>query len=321
MIPCLEDKYDGGEMPSIMSPDNMSMISEKSDTASSVQTLKDSNYSTSSYASSSQHVKQQKIAQKSQNLSSAVPNKVSFADDHLKLPPPPIDLDSAISSSTTIAAVLEDEATEAANDLAMAEQVRRSFEEAELEAMMAAEAQKRTTKEASKLSIGKSTQSTTQQKPEPAIVAQPSPSLGPRKNQSDLKKQSSSPTTKFITPSNSVPTSPFVARRLKVNQSPVPSVNSEDQLGPKYRTPPSTPFQPMFYKVPANAADDESSEPMFKLPSQQPSPQVIRKEPTNSSQQKKLRRKKREEKRLAGSNNKPRHGDADSSENEFDDQE
>ena len=108
--------------------------------------------------------------------------QVSFADDHLKLPPPPVDLDSAISSSTTIAAVLEDEATEAANDLAMAEQVisywrkaeihaklfllmksilqqlwlkkrnldlqvRRSFEEAELEAMTAAEAQKRTTKE------------------------------------------------------------------------------------------------------------------------------------------------------------------------------
>ena len=36
--------------------------------------------------------------------------------------------------------------------------VRRSFEEAELEAMMAAEAQKRTTKETSKVSIGKSTQ-------------------------------------------------------------------------------------------------------------------------------------------------------------------
>merc|ERR1719328_853290 len=171
------------------------MISEKSDTASSVQTLKDSNYSTSSYASSSQRVKQQKIAQKSQNMSTTAPNKVSFADDHLKLPPPPVDLDSAISSSTTIAAVLEDEATEAANDLAMAEQVRRSFEEAELEAMMAAEAQKRTTKEASKLSIGKSTQSTTQQKPEPAIVAQPSPSLGPRKNQSDLKKKSTQSTT------------------------------------------------------------------------------------------------------------------------------
>ena len=54
----------------------------------------------------------------------------------------------------------------------------------------------------------------------------------------------------------------------------------------------------MFYKVPANAADDESSEPMFKLPSQQASPQVVRKEATNSSQQKKLRRKKREEKYL-----------------------
>ena len=27
MIPCLEDKYDGGEMPSIMPPDNMSMVS------------------------------------------------------------------------------------------------------------------------------------------------------------------------------------------------------------------------------------------------------------------------------------------------------
>ena len=60
---------------------------------------------------------------------------------------------------------------------------------------------------------------------------------------------------------------------------------------------------------------------MFKLPSQQASPQVSRKEPTNSSQHKKLRRKKREEKRLAGSNNKVKHGDVDSSENEFDDQE
>ena len=36
--------------------------------------------------------------------------------------------------------------------------VRRSFEEAELEATMAAEAQKRTTKETSKVNIGKSTQ-------------------------------------------------------------------------------------------------------------------------------------------------------------------
>ena len=27
MIPCLEDKYDGGEIPSIMPPDNMSMVS------------------------------------------------------------------------------------------------------------------------------------------------------------------------------------------------------------------------------------------------------------------------------------------------------
>merc|ERR1719414_993475 len=180
MIPCLEDKYDAGEIPSIMPPDNMSMISEKSDTASSVQTLKDSNYSTSSFASSSQHQKQQKIIQKSQNMSTTAPNKVSFADEQLTLPPPPVDLDSAISSSTTIAAVLEDEATEAANDLAMAEQVRRSFEEAELEAMMAAEAQKRTTKETSKVNIGKPTQSTTQHKPKPAIVPQPSPSLATR---------------------------------------------------------------------------------------------------------------------------------------------
>ena len=70
-------------------------------------------------------------------------------------------------------------------------------------------------------------QSTPKQKPEPAVVAQASPSLAARKPQPELKKQSSSPTTKFVTPSNSVPTSPFVARRLKVNQSPVPSANSE----------------------------------------------------------------------------------------------
>ena len=41
----------------------------------------------------------------------------------------------------------------------------------------------------------------------------------------------------------------------------------------------------------------------------------------NASQQKKLRRKKREEKRLAGSNNKGKHADGDSSENELDDHE
>ena len=48
-----------------------------------------------------------------------------------------------------------------------------------------------------------------------------------RKNQTDLKKQSSSPSSKLTTPTNSVPSSPFVARRLKVNQSPVHSVGSE----------------------------------------------------------------------------------------------
>ena len=42
-------------------------ISEKSDTASSVQTFKDSSYSTTSYASSSQQQRYQKTSQKSQN--------------------------------------------------------------------------------------------------------------------------------------------------------------------------------------------------------------------------------------------------------------
>ena len=49
--------------------------------------------------------------------------QVSFADEHLTLPPPPVEIDSAISSSTTIAAALEDAETEAANDLAIADQV------------------------------------------------------------------------------------------------------------------------------------------------------------------------------------------------------
>merc|ERR1719266_405801 len=314
-----------------MPSDNMSMISEKSDTASSVQTLKDSSYSTSSFTSSSQYQKQQKtLIQKSQPVPSSGPNKVSFADEHLTLPPPPIDLDSAISSSTTIAAVLEDEATEAANDLAMAEQVRRSFEEAELEAMMAAESQKCSIEEASKSIVGKSSQSTTKQIVEPKTVAQPSPSPAVRKNiQSDLKKQSTSPSSKYGTPANSVPSSPFVARRLKVNQSPAPSAASEEQAGPKYRTPPSTPFQPGFYKVPSNLADDEGSEPAFKLPAQTGSvPEgnkttSKRAQDSSSTQQKKLRRKKRGEQRLAGSNNKngKNGGDVDSSDNEVPDQE
>ena len=67
----------------------------------------------------------------------------------------------------------------------------------------------------------------TQQKPE-SMSVQASPSLGGRKNQmGDLKKQTSSPTSKLTTPSNSMPSSPFVARRLKINQSPVPSAVSE----------------------------------------------------------------------------------------------
>ena len=66
----------------------------------------------------------------------------------------------------------------------------------------------------------------TQQKPE-SMSVQASPSLGGRKNQGDLKKQSTSPTSKLTTPSNSMPSSPFVARRLKINQSPVPSAVSE----------------------------------------------------------------------------------------------
>jgi len=307
-------------------------MSEKSDTTSSVQTMKDSSYSTSSFASSSQQqIYQKTIASKqSQNVSSNVTSKVSFADDHLTLPPPPADLDSAISSSTTIAAFVEDAATEAANDLAMAEQVRRSFEEAELEAMMAAESQKCSIEESSKSIVGKSSQSTTKQIAEPKTVAQPSPSPTVRKNiQSDLKKQSTSPSSKYGTPANSVPSSPFVARRLKVNQSPAPSAASEEQAGPKYRTPPSTPFQPGFYKVPSNLADDEGSEPAFKLPAQTGSvPEgnkttSKRAQDSSSSQQKKLRRKKRGEQRLAGSNNKngKSGADVDSSDNEVPDQE
>ena len=42
-----------------------------------------------------------------------------------------------------------------------------------------------------------------------------------------MKKQSTSPSSKYGTPANSVPSSPFVARRLKVNQSPAPSAASE----------------------------------------------------------------------------------------------
>ena len=71
-------------------------------------------------------------------------------------------------------------------------------------------------------------QSTTKQIAEPKTVAQPSPLPAVRKDiQSDLKKQSTSPSSKYGTPANSVPSSPFVARRLKVNQSPAPSAASE----------------------------------------------------------------------------------------------
>ena len=71
-------------------------------------------------------------------------------------------------------------------------------------------------------------QSTTKQIVEPKTVAQPSPLPAVRKDiQSDLKKQSTSPSSKYGTPANSVTSSPFVARRLKVTQSPAPSAASE----------------------------------------------------------------------------------------------
>ena len=60
---------------------NVKQMSEKSDTTSSVQTMKDSSYSTSSFASSSQQqIYQKTIASKqSQNVSSNVTSKVNIS--------------------------------------------------------------------------------------------------------------------------------------------------------------------------------------------------------------------------------------------------
>merc|ERR1711953_1201662 len=56
--------------------------------------------------------------------------------------------------------------------------------------------------------------------------------------------------------------SPSLMRR-KVNQSPAPSIASDSDGPTKYRTPPSTPFQPGFYKAPP--LDDPSQTNPFPL--------------------------------------------------------
>ena len=82
-------------------------------------------------------------------------------------------------------------------------------------------------------------------------------------------------------------------RRRAINQSPAPP--EPEQL--KYRTPPSTPFQPGFYKKPQANVEEVSN--LFPL-----SPKQLRKEKSSdsitssSSSSKKLRRKKIEAQRL-----------------------
>ena len=112
--------------------------------------------------------------------------------------------------------------------------------------------------------------------------------------QSYQQRTKMAPSPKLLPSNSTTPTnSPFVARRLRINQSPL-TVEEDAQKGPKYRTPPSTPFQPGFYKVPD--ADADSSSPAFKLPDKKPKTSLDVKKPRKAPSEKKLRRKKRAEK-------------------------
>ena len=89
--------------------------------------------------------------------------------------------------------------------------------------------------------------------------------------------------------------------RRKVNQSPAPSVASDSDGPTKYRTPPSTPFQPGFYKAPP--LEDPQTNPFPLSPRAARSTRITKEKSSDSisstNSSKKLRRKQIEAQRGA----------------------
>ena len=102
--------------------------------------------------------------------------------------------------------------------------------------------------------------------------------------------------------------------RRKVNQSPAPSIASDSDGPTKYRTPPSTPFQPGFYKAPPLDDPSAQTNPFPLSPRTARSSRITKQKSSDSisrTNSKKLRRKQIEEQRgahhAAGSDSEDEH--------------
>ena len=97
--------------------------------------------------------------------------------------------------------------------------------------------------------------------------------------------------------------------RKKVNQSPAPSVASDSDGPAKYRTPPSTPFQPGFYKAPPLEEPQTNPFPLSPRPAR--STRITKEKSSDSicstNSSKKLRRKQIEAQRSNVSDSEDEH--------------
>jgi len=141
-----------------------------------------------------------------------------------------------------------------------AEECRRSFEEAELEAMALESQSNASISKQSSMVESASVQSFVYQKEDKSESEASFQSRKPMRSQSTAYIRAPSTFTHAQPPS--CPTTPMSQRRrLRINQSPKPPEDQENK--PKYREGNSSPFQPGFYRPPPE--EYTSSNPIFKL--------------------------------------------------------
>merc|ERR1719412_1410189 len=141
-----------------------------------------------------------------------------------------------------------------------AEECRRSFEEAELEAMALETQSNASLSKQSSIVESTSAQSFVFQKEEKSESESSFRSRQPLRSKSTAFVRSPETFTHSQPPSS--PTTPMSQRRrLRINQSPKPP--AEEEARPKYREGTEGPFKPGFYRPPPE--ETTSSNPIFKL--------------------------------------------------------
>ena len=142
-----------------------------------------------------------------------------------------------------------------------AEECRRSFEEAELEAMALETQSTASLSKQSSIVESASVQSFTYQREEKSSETS-FQNRGPLKSASAAFVRTPETFTHAQPPSS--PTTPMSQRRrLRINQSPKPPADQDQDSRPKYREGTASPFQPGFYRPPPE--ETTSSNPIFKL--------------------------------------------------------